>query len=255
MPCTPSSTSRAGHPWDRAEDLFAQLSRIREFYEVRQCSSGEGIGNATIDVAGRTSDARPTLGILSPATRRSTTSPSRTSKQGSAPIICFGSQTTTAGWSGRLATPKLALGWCTYGVGDHMSHYNVNASVSKTLIHHLIGFVATSGDVDELTAQSLFKILVTEISPKLVPADASGVIQSTEKIIGPYELQEFNLEFNLPSSKHPTNSACRHSLRRGTDSCLAGLGGRRCLCPYHTTSSTGHRLSCHYQKRYGWAGK
>jgi len=88
---------------------------------------------------------------------------------------------------------ELALGWCTYGVGDHMSHYNVNASVSKTLIQHLIRFVATSGDVGEGTAQALFKILATEISPELVPGDAKGVIQSTEKIIGPYELQDFNL--------------------------------------------------------------
>jgi NAD+ synthase (glutamine-hydrolysing) len=88
---------------------------------------------------------------------------------------------------------ELALGWCTYGVGDHMSHYNVNASVSKTLIQHLIRFVATSGDVGGETANTLFKILASEISPELVPADASGVMQSTEKIIGPYELQDFNL--------------------------------------------------------------
>jgi NAD+ synthase (glutamine-hydrolysing) len=88
---------------------------------------------------------------------------------------------------------ELALGWCTYGVGDHMSHYNVNSSVSKTLIQHLVRFVATSGEVDEVTKQALFKILATEISPELVPADASGVIQSTEKIVGPYQLQDFNL--------------------------------------------------------------
>ena len=88
---------------------------------------------------------------------------------------------------------ELALGWCTYGVGDHMSHYNVNASVSKTLIQHLIRFVASSGDVSEETTQVLFKILATEISPELVPPDANGAVQSTEKIIGPYELQDFNL--------------------------------------------------------------
>jgi NAD+ synthase (glutamine-hydrolysing) len=88
---------------------------------------------------------------------------------------------------------ELALGWCTYGVGDHMSHYNVNASVSKTLIQHLIRFVATSGEVSQETAATLFKILGTEISPELVPADAKGGIQSTEKTIGPYELQDFNL--------------------------------------------------------------
>src|SRR4029453_11444991 len=90
---------------------------------------------------------------------------------------------------------ELGLGWCTYGVGAHMSHYNVNASVPKTLIQHLIRFVATSGDVDEATARTLFTILAAEISPELVPPDANGVIQSTEKMIGPYELQDFNLYY------------------------------------------------------------
>ena len=90
---------------------------------------------------------------------------------------------------------ELGLGWCTYGVGDHMSHYNVNASVSKTLIQHLIRFVATSGEVDEATAKTLLTILATKISPELVPPDASGFIQSTEKMIGPYELQDFNLYY------------------------------------------------------------
>jgi NAD+ synthase (glutamine-hydrolysing) len=88
---------------------------------------------------------------------------------------------------------ELGLGWCTYGVGDHMSHYNVNASVAKTLIQHLIRFVATSGEVDEQTAKILFTILTSEISPELVPAGSDGVIQSTQKVIGPYELQDFNL--------------------------------------------------------------
>lgn len=87
---------------------------------------------------------------------------------------------------------ELALGWCTYGVGDHMSHYNVNASVAKTLIQHLIRFVATSGDIDEKAAQILFGILATDISPELVPAEGD-LIQSTEKIVGPYDLQDFSL--------------------------------------------------------------
>jgi NAD+ synthase (glutamine-hydrolysing) len=89
---------------------------------------------------------------------------------------------------------ELALGWCTYGVGDHMSHYNVNASVSKTLIQHLIGFVADSGDVGSGAAEVLRKILKTEISPELVPASA-GVIQSTQEKVGPYSLQDFNLYY------------------------------------------------------------
>ncbi len=88
---------------------------------------------------------------------------------------------------------ELALGWCTYGVGDHMSHYNPNASVSKTLIQHLIRFVAYSGDVDAETAQILEDILGTEISPELVPAGEDGAIQATESIVGPYALQDFTL--------------------------------------------------------------
>jgi len=87
---------------------------------------------------------------------------------------------------------ELALGWCTYGVGDHMSHYNVNASVSKTLIQHLIRFVAGS-EVDASTASLLRSILATEISPELVPANEAGVIQSTQQMIGPYALHDFSL--------------------------------------------------------------
>src|SRR5947209_9358508 len=88
---------------------------------------------------------------------------------------------------------ELAVGWCTYGVGDQMSHYNPNASVPKTLIQHLIRFVAASGDVNQETAAVLHDILATEISPELVPAGEDGAIQSTESIVGPYALQDFNL--------------------------------------------------------------
>lgn len=88
---------------------------------------------------------------------------------------------------------ELGLGWCTYGVGDHMSHYNPNGSVSKTLIQHLIRFVAASGDVSRETAEILHDILNTEISPELIPAGEKGVVQATESFVGPYALQDFNL--------------------------------------------------------------
>ncbi|MDZ4054642.1 MAG: NAD(+) synthase [Phenylobacterium sp.] len=88
---------------------------------------------------------------------------------------------------------EIALGWSTYGVGDHMSHYNVNASVPKTLIQHLIRWVAQSGAFDEVTNGTLLSILDTVISPELVPAGESGALQSTEEKIGPYELQDFTL--------------------------------------------------------------
>jgi len=102
---------------------------------------------------------------------------------------------------------ELGLGWCTYGVGDQMSHYNVNASVSKTLIQHLIRFVAASGDVDPTTADILHAILATEISPELVPQDASGQIQSTEAMIGPYALQDFNLYYLTRYGYRPSKIA------------------------------------------------
>ena len=90
---------------------------------------------------------------------------------------------------------ELGLGWATYGVGDHMSHYNPNASVSKTLIQHLIRFVAASGDVDAATAKLLLAILDFEITPELVPAGEDGAVQATESFVGPYALQDFNLYY------------------------------------------------------------
>jgi NAD+ synthase (glutamine-hydrolysing) len=89
---------------------------------------------------------------------------------------------------------ELALGWCTYGVGDHMSHYNVNASVPKTLMKYLVRWVADTKQVGEEGSVVLNDILGTEISPELVPGtEGKQPSQSTEAAIGPYELQDFNL--------------------------------------------------------------
>ena len=89
---------------------------------------------------------------------------------------------------------ELALGWCTYGVGDQMSHYNVNASVPKTLIQHLIRWVVDTRQLDDQAGVVLRDILATEISPELVPGDsARGPAQRTEDMIGPYELQDFHI--------------------------------------------------------------
>ncbi|WP_372786224.1 NAD(+) synthase [Phenylobacterium sp.] len=100
---------------------------------------------------------------------------------------------------------ELALGWCTYGVGDQMSHYNVNGSLAKTLIQHLIRWVVKTGQLKEGASETLMAILDTEISPELVPADAAGAIQSTQAKVGPYELQDFSLyhitRFGLRPSK------------------------------------------------------
>jgi NAD+ synthase (glutamine-hydrolysing) len=88
---------------------------------------------------------------------------------------------------------ELALGWSTYGIGDHMSHYNVNASVPKTLIQHLIRWVANTNQFSREVSKILIDVLKTEISPELIPAGKDPMnIQKTEDTIGPYELQDFN---------------------------------------------------------------
>jgi NAD+ synthase (glutamine-hydrolysing) len=90
---------------------------------------------------------------------------------------------------------ELGLGWCTYGVGDQMSHYNVNSGVPKTLIQHLIRWSA--GQFDQSAKAILDSILATEITPELIPVVAGETPQSTEAKVGPYELQDFNLFYTL----------------------------------------------------------
>ncbi|WP_022683886.1 NAD(+) synthase [Sphingobium bisphenolivorans] len=100
---------------------------------------------------------------------------------------------------------ELALGWCTYGVGDQMSHYAVNSGVPKTLIQYLTRWCIATGQFDADTQAILTAILDTEISPELVPADAAGALQSTESKVGPYALNDFFLHHivraGLPPSK------------------------------------------------------
>jgi NAD+ synthase (glutamine-hydrolysing) len=105
---------------------------------------------------------------------------------------------------------ELALGWCTYGVGDHMSHYNVNASVPKTLIQHLLRWAISTDQFDESTAAVLQAILDTEISPELVPSETGSATvpaQSTEDKVGPYELQDFNLYYTTRYGFRPSKVA------------------------------------------------
>ncbi len=103
---------------------------------------------------------------------------------------------------------ELALGWCTYGVGDHMSHYSVNASVPKTLITHLVRWVAESGRLGETGAAVLLDVLETDVSPELVPGGDDGKpTQKSEDTIGPYELQDFNLYYTLRYGFAPTKVA------------------------------------------------
>lgn len=100
---------------------------------------------------------------------------------------------------------ELALGWCTYGVGDQMSHYNVNAGVPKTLIQHLIRWVISTDQFDEATNAVLTDVVGLEITPELIPTREDKLPQSTEESVGPYSLQDFTLfhvlRYGYPPSK------------------------------------------------------
>ncbi|MFN0299913.1 MAG: NAD(+) synthase [Burkholderiales bacterium] len=103
---------------------------------------------------------------------------------------------------------ETALGWCTYGVGDQMAHYNVNASVPKTLIQFLIRHVARSEQLGHEASAILMAVLDTEISPELVPGKSGGQpAQSTEAVVGPYELQDFHLYYTLRFGYSPRKVA------------------------------------------------
>jgi NAD+ synthase (glutamine-hydrolysing) len=90
---------------------------------------------------------------------------------------------------------ELALGFTTYGVGDHMSHYNVNGSVPKTLIQHLVRWLVATRQFDDATSRVLQRIVATRISPELVPGSGEEPEHSSESVVGPYELQDFNLYY------------------------------------------------------------
>ena len=98
---------------------------------------------------------------------------------------------------------ELALGWATYN-GDHMSMYGVNAGIPKTLVKHLVQWVAENG-MDETSKATLLDIVDTPISPELIPADENGEIkQKTEDLVGPYELHDFFLYYFLRFGFRPS---------------------------------------------------
>jgi NAD+ synthase (glutamine-hydrolysing) len=103
---------------------------------------------------------------------------------------------------------EIALGWCTYGVGDHMAHYHVNASVPKTLIQYLVRHVARAKLLGAETSAVLIDVLDTPISPELVPGAAGGhPEQTSESVVGPYELQDFHLYYLLRFGYSPRKVA------------------------------------------------
>jgi NAD+ synthase (glutamine-hydrolysing) len=99
------------------------------------------------------------------------------------------------------------LGWSTYGVGDQMSHYNVNAGVPKTLIQHLIRWVISSGQFESDVNEVLQSVLDTEITPELVPSGEEEELQSSEAKVGPFALQDFSLFHVLRYGFRPSKIA------------------------------------------------
>lgn len=102
---------------------------------------------------------------------------------------------------------ELALGWCTFGVGDHMAHYSVNASVPKTLVKYLIAWTIDTVGLGAEANEVLSSILATEISPELIPGDGDTPGQSSEATVGPYELQDFHLYQLLRFGDRPSRIA------------------------------------------------
>ena len=102
---------------------------------------------------------------------------------------------------------ELGLGWSTYGVGDQMSHYNVNAGVPKTLIQHLIRWVISSGQFEPRVDEVLQSVLDTEITPELVPTGEEEELQSSEAKVGPFALQDFSLFHVLRYGFRPSKVA------------------------------------------------
>ncbi|MET0702439.1 MAG: NAD(+) synthase [Mycobacterium sp.] len=102
---------------------------------------------------------------------------------------------------------ELALGWSTYGVGDQMSHYNVNGGVPKTLIQHLIRWVISTGQFEPDVCEVLQSVVDTEITPELVPVGEDEQIQSSEAKVGPYVLQDFSLYQVLRYGYRPSKVA------------------------------------------------
>ena len=102
---------------------------------------------------------------------------------------------------------ELGLGWSTYGVGDQMSHYNVNAGVPKTLIQHLIRWVISADQFSSEVGEVLQSVLDTEITPELVPSGEEEELQSSEAKVGPFALQDFSLYHVLRYGFRPAKVA------------------------------------------------
>jgi NAD+ synthase (glutamine-hydrolysing) len=102
---------------------------------------------------------------------------------------------------------ELALGWCTYGVGDQMSHYAVNTGVPKTLVQHLIRWVIGQGLFEDEVNHVLRVIVEQKITPELIPGTEGETEQDTEESVGPYSLQDFNLFYTLRYGFRPSKTA------------------------------------------------
>ena len=162
---------------------------------------------------------------------------------------------------------ELALGWCTYGVGDQMAHYNVNSGVPKTLIQHLIRWVIGSQQFAPEVLETLDAILATEISPELIPAAEGEAPQSTEAQIGPYALAGFHpvlhaalrlpaVEDRLPGAGTPGRMPTAATGRRisrpsgaARSTCRRSATGWSCSCAASSRSASSSAAPCRTGRR------
>ena len=149
---------------------------------------------------------------------------------------------------------ELALGWSTYGVGDQMSHYNVNGGVPKSLIQHLIRWVISSGQFEPAVGEVLQSVLDTEITPELVPSDGTGQVQSSQAKVGPYALQDFSLYQVLRLGFRPSKIAflAWHAWR-DADRGHWPLGYPLDERPSYSLSEIRHWLTVFVQRFYSFA--
>ena len=165
-------------------------------HEVQRVEADEALG-----VTGEEIDIKPAaLQMLEghrPSVRAGraglSTSRSRTCRRDCAPTTCSASPTSARrSCSAPAILSELALGWCTYGVGDHMSHYNVNGSVPKTLIQYLVRWVVKTKQLEAAASATLLSILEhRDLAGARARRGRCGNLQSTQSKVGPYELQDF----------------------------------------------------------------
>ena len=171
MPCFGTTSRTKSNAQRIAEELGVGFREVSIEKAVRQHFLDIGQKESDLDVTYENSQARERTQVLMDTANR------------------FGGIVIGTG-----DLSELALGWATYN-GDHMSMYGVNASIPKTLVRHLVRYVADHSEPK--LREALFDVLDTPVSPELLPPKDGEIAQKTEELVGPYELHDFFLYYML----------------------------------------------------------